>query len=102
MAVAVQTIGVIPSVVVAFEFEKLGSSRVSARQTQGEHRGFTAAVGETHRLGGWHHAQETLGGFRLRRSGGRQMRTLIHLLPNPIDTFRVPMGPKHWAQMSPS
>src|SRR5258708_24021473 len=92
MAVAVQTIGVIPSVVVAFEFEKLGSYRVSARQTQGEHRGFTAAVGETHRLGGWHHAQETLGGFRLRRSGGREMRTFSHRLRNHIDNFRMRMA----------
>src|SRR5258708_2237832 len=92
MAVAVQTIGVIPSVVVAFEFEKLGSSRVSARQTQGEHRGFTAAVGETHRLGGWHHAQETLGGFRLRRSGGREMRNFSHRLRNPNAKFRMGMA----------
>src|SRR5258707_7752357 len=89
MAVAVQTIGVIPSMVVAFEFEKLGSSRVSARQTQGEHRGFTAAVGETHRLGGWHHAQETLGGFRLRRSGGGEMRAARPGLRNRINKFRI-------------
>src|SRR5260370_29050058 len=68
MAVPVQTVGIVPAVVVAFELEEFCSSRVCTRQAQGEHRRFTAAVAEAHRLRGRHHAPEALGGFRLRRS----------------------------------
>ena len=79
--------------VVPFELEELCSSRVCAGQTQGEHRGFTAAVGETNRISGWHHPAKVLRRFHLRWSGGRKMRALGDSLRNYIDNvwMRMPV-----------
>jgi hypothetical protein len=41
MAISVQTVRVVPAVIVAFELEEFCSSSVRARQPQGEHRGFS-------------------------------------------------------------
>ena len=87
MTVRVQEIGIVPAVVVAFEFEELGAASVGAGQTQGEHGGFTAAVGEAHHLGGWDHAPQALRRFHF--GGGRrgEVRALRHGLRNDFHQF---------------
>src|SRR5450755_4667380 len=92
MAISVQTVSVVPAVIVAFELEEFCSSSVRTRQAQGEHRGFTAAVGEAHRLRRRHHAPEALGSIRFRRSGGCKMRTAGHGLRNYLNNFRMCMA----------
>lgn len=51
MPVTVEAVGIVPPMIVAFELEELCASRVRASETQGEHGGFTAGVGETNDFG---------------------------------------------------
>ena len=74
MTVGVQKIGIVPAVIVAFEFEEPGAASVGAGQAQGEHSGFAAAVGESNDLGGWDHAPQALRRFHFGRGRGGEVR----------------------------
>ena len=50
MAVRVQKKGVVPAMVVPFEFQKFGTSGVSAGQAQGQHGRFAAGISKPNRF----------------------------------------------------
>ena len=87
MTVRIQKIGIVPAVVVAFEFEELGPASVGAGQAQGQHGGFAAGVGESHHFSGRNHAAQALGRFHLGGSRGREVRALRHRLRNDFNQF---------------
>ena len=87
MTVRVQKIGIVPAVVVAFEFEKLGPASVGAGQAQGQHGGFAAGVGEAHHLGGWDHAPQAFRRFDFGGGCGREVRAFRHGLRNHFHQF---------------
>src|SRR5271170_3211584 len=91
MAVPIQTVRVVPPVVMALELYEFCSSRVRPSQAQSQHRGFAATIGEAHRFGSGHHATKTLSGFRLRRGCGREMRTFGNRPRDYIDNLRMRM-----------
>src|SRR6266853_5369658 len=91
MAVPVQTVSVIPAVIVAFEFEELCPTSVRAGQAQGEHRGFCSGVREAHGFGRGHHTCEALGSVRLGWSGSCKMRAFSYRPGNHLHNFRMRM-----------
>ena len=85
MAVRVQEIGIVPSVIVSFELQEFTPAGMGAGQAQSQHGRFAARVGEAHHLGRWHHPAKTLGGLHFRRSRGGEVGAFRHRLGNRFD-----------------
>src|SRR5262249_8007878 len=89
MAVPVETVGIVPAVIVAFEFEELRASGMGTSEAQGEHGRFTAGIGKTHGLRGRNHPPKTLGGFGFSGRGCREVRTLGDRFRNDVYDLRM-------------
>ena len=89
MAVAVEAVGIVPAVIVAFEFEKLRASGVGAGQAEGEHGGLAARIGEAHHFGGGNHAAEALGRFSFGGRSGGEVRSFRDGLGDHVDDLRM-------------
>ena len=80
----VQQVRIVPAVIVTFEFQKLAPSGMGAGQSQGEHGGFAARIGEAHYFGRWHHAAKSFRGLDLRGRCRREMRAVSHRIGNSL------------------
>lgn len=73
---AVEQVGIVPAMIVSFEFQELGAPGVSACQAQGQHGRLASRVGEADSLGIGYHAQENFGGFGFGGCSRGKMRSL--------------------------
>ena len=73
MPMCVQEERIVPTVIMAFELQKLGSAGVRTSQAQCEHGCLAAGVGKSNRFCRRYHTTETFRGFDFRGCRGCKM-----------------------------